>query len=620
MKKKIFAMGLSLLFAACCFPKMSFAAEPAENVVAKVNGKTYATLKEAVDAAPENSTVTLLSDVTEDVIFNKNITVDGASKYTISGASTVKAGTLTNLTLKPNETNTNGKLLTIGNGDSTSINLENVTIHYSVTKRSSGSAVTVSGNSATIKINHCRFINTPNNNGTTTDAPEWSYGLYVNEQNDAGSITFTNNEFNGAFRTMLANVSGNFLIENCEFINSVYSVANGPTGGSAGEATTITTSAASNNQIVVKNNMLNNAGSIYLQTQANFTGNTIKNDKFEHYIQAKGSIGQPIDFKNNTFQLGTNNLVVIDVAATPILLPAGQPAVNYWIWSDTPANVRPADYSDYKYMYNEDGSITFMPQSDVAFEQFFAQKTNGNIQVNDQDTVLIEKNLKINDIEIDSDKNITFEIAKDATLEIAGALDIQGKITVKGEGALIITEQGKVNIYSDAALTVSPDTSLKNNGFISNNGELTIPDTTTGNGTIEGTGITEKVHNAVHVEAKEPTCDTDGNIEYWYCSFCDKYFSDKALTQEISKEKTSRKALGHKYENGKCTVCGKADPNYKPETSPTDNENDGNSNQEFSNSHAPKTGDNNHIGLMIALMLGASIAFFGVKRDKKQHG
>lgn len=52
MKKKIFAMGLSLLFAACCFPKMSFAAEPAENVVAKVNGKTYATLKEAVDAAP----------------------------------------------------------------------------------------------------------------------------------------------------------------------------------------------------------------------------------------------------------------------------------------------------------------------------------------------------------------------------------------------------------------------------------------------------------------------------------------------------------------------------------------------------------------------------------------
>ncbi|MEI3553061.1 MAG: hypothetical protein V8Q17_11130 [Acutalibacteraceae bacterium] len=52
---------------------------------------------------------------------------------------------------------------------------------------------------------------------------------------------------------MLANVSGNFLIEDCEFINSVYSVVNGPTSGSGSEATTITTSSASNNHIVVKN-------------------------------------------------------------------------------------------------------------------------------------------------------------------------------------------------------------------------------------------------------------------------------------------------------------------------------------------------------------------------------
>ena len=36
------------------------------------------------------------------------------------------------------------------------------------------------------------------------------------------------------------------------------------------------TSSATNNQIVVKNNIFDNAGAIYLQTQANFTGNTIK--------------------------------------------------------------------------------------------------------------------------------------------------------------------------------------------------------------------------------------------------------------------------------------------------------------------------------------------------------
>lgn len=610
-------MMLSLFVATCLFPTVALAAEPTGNNVAEINGTKYETLKDAVEKAKEGDTITLLSDVTEDVKFNKNITVDGAGKYTISGLSTVQAGTLTNLTLKPNDNNANGSLLTIGSGTETSINLENVTVHYSVTKRSGGSAATVSGNKAAIKINNCRFINTPTNNGVTVDAPEWSYGLFINEQNDAGNITFTNNEFNGAFRTMLPNVSGNFLIENCRFINSVYSVKDGPTGGAGAEATTITTSSATNNQIVVKNNTFDNAGAIYLQTQANFTGNTIKNDKFEHYIQAKGGIGQPIDFTNNTFQLGTNNLVIIDVAAAPILLPAGQPAVNYWIWADTPEDVRPADYSDYKYMYNKDGSITFMPQSNVALEQFFNQN-NGNIQVGNHDTVLVEENLESSNITIDSDKNITFELAEGSTLEITGTLDIQGKVTIKGEGKLIIPEQGNVNIDSDAALYVTPNTKFENNGKISNNGELTIPDTSTGSGTIEGMGTTEKAHNAKHFEAKSPTCDADGNIEYWYCESCDKYFSDKDLTQEISKENIILKALGHKYKNGKCTVCGKADPSYKPNVPQADNGNHGNSNQKPSNSTVPKTGDTNHIGLLAALMLLSIFSFFTINIYKRK--
>ena len=617
MKKRLLTMMLSLFVATCLFPTVALAAEPTGNNVAEINGTKYETLKDAVEKAKEGDTITLLSDVTEDVKFNKNITVDGAGKYTISGLSTVQAGTLTNLTLKPNDNNANGSLLTIGSGTETSINLENVTVHYSVTKRSGGSAATVSGNKAAIKINNCRFINTPTNNGVTVDAPEWSYGLFINEQNDAGNIAFTNNEFNGAFRTMLPNVSGNFLIENCRFINSVYSVKDGPTGGAGAEATTITTSSATNNQIVVKNNTFDNAGAIYLQTQANFTGNTIKNDKFEHYIQAKGGIGQPIDFTNNTFQLGTNNLVIIDVAAAPILLPAGQPAVNYWIWADTPEDVRPADYSDYKYMYNKDGSITFMPQSNVALEQFFNQN-NGNIQVGNHDTVLVEENLESSNITIDSDKNITFELAEGSTLEITGTLDIQGKVTIKGEGKLIIPEQGNVNIDSDAALYVTPNTKFENNGKISNNGELTIPDTSTGSGTIEGMGTTEKAHNAKHFEAKSPTCDADGNIEYWYCESCDKYFSDKDLTQEISKENIILKALGHKYKNGKCTVCGKADPSYKPNVPQADNGNHGNSNQKPSNSTVPKTGDTNHIGLLAALMLLSIFSFFTINIYKRK--
>lgn len=34
--------------------------------------------------------------------------------------------------------------------------------------------------------------------------------------------------------------------------------------------------------------------------------------------------------------------------------------------------------------------------------------------------------------------------------------------------------------------------------------------------------------------AKEATCTEEGNIAYWYCANCDRYFSDKNATQEIS--------------------------------------------------------------------------------------
>ena len=37
--------------------------------------------------------------------------------------------------------------------------------------------------------------------------------------------------------------------------------------------------------------------------------------------------------------------------------------------------------------------------------------------------------------------------------------------------------------------------------------------------------------NLQHVEAKEPTCSEAGNIEYWYCPDCEQYWQDEALTQ-----------------------------------------------------------------------------------------
>ena len=83
-------------------------------------------------------------------------------------------------------------------------------------------------------------------------------------------------------------------------------------------------------------------------------------------------------------------------------------------------------------------------------------------------------------------------------------------------------------------------------------------------------------HDLQHFEAKDPTCGKEGNIEYWYCAGCGKYFADKAAGKEIAKEKTVLAATGeHDWsawvegegencETGgtlrrSCSICGKTE-------------------------------------------------------------
>ena len=44
--------------------------------------------------------------------------------------------------------------------------------------------------------------------------------------------------------------------------------------------------------------------------------------------------------------------------------------------------------------------------------------------------------------------------------------------------------------------------------------------------------------NLQHISAKAATEDAEGNIEYWYCEGCNKYYSDKDGTEEIAKADT----------------------------------------------------------------------------------
>ncbi len=80
-------------------------------------------------------------------------------------------------------------------------------------------------------------------------------------------------------------------------------------------------------------------------------------------------------------------------------------------------------------------------------------------------------------------------------------------------------------------------------------------------------GTAAHTHSLTHIAAKAPTCAEQGNIEYWFCAPCGKYFSDAAAQHEITLADTVIPATGsHSYntwtsnDNGThshvCSVCG----------------------------------------------------------------
>lgn len=52
-------------------------------------------------------------------------------------------------------------------------------------------------------------------------------------------------------------------------------------------------------------------------------------------------------------------------------------------------------------------------------------------------------------------------------------------------------------------------------------------------------------HELTAVQEKTATCIEAGNLAYWYCEGCGKYFSDEAALQEIAEADTVTEPLGH---------------------------------------------------------------------------
>lgn len=106
-----------------------------------------------------------------------------------------------------------------------------------------------------------------------------------------------------------------------------------------------------------------------------------------------------------------------------------------------------------------------------------------------------------------------------------------------------------------------------------------------------------------HIEAKAATKTSEGNIEYWYCEGCGKYYKDAKATQEITKEQTVTAKLPS---DNNTSTGGSTGNNNKPSSNATT---------------SPQTGDNSNLTLWIALLLasgGAVVVTTVYGRKKKR--
>lgn len=69
-----------------------------------------------------------------------------------------------------------------------------------------------------------------------------------------------------------------------------------------------------------------------------------------------------------------------------------------------------------------------------------------------------------------------------------------------------------------------------------------------------------------HIDAKAATAAEEGNIAYWYCDGCGKYFSDAAATKEITKAATVTAKLPQPTTPPTATPT--ASPTAQPTTAP----------------------------------------------------
>ena len=192
--------------------------------------------------------------------------------------------------------------------------------------------------------------------------------------------------------------------------------------------------------------------------------------------------------------------------------------------------------------------------------------------------------------------------------KVIGNASIPSDVTVESDM--------KLTIPAGTTLTVPADITLTNHGLITLEGTMNRDSTIICDRHIGGTATcvdkakcdiclaaygdvdTTNHSDLRHVTKVDATATADGNIEYWYCEGCGKYFSDKNGTKEIKKADIVTAKL--------------KDDSKSPQT--------GDNSKPKDDSNSPQAGDNSNLALWIALLFisgGAAIGTTVVSRKKK---
>lgn len=509
---------LSVLIAA----SMTLMAAPfsayASTVAATVDGQSYDTLQEAINAG-DGKTVALEADVTESVTIPEGTTV----------ILDLKDKTLTNEANKHTITN-KGTLTIKGNGT-----VDNIS-HGKGALVNNGT-VTMTGGSLTRSM---EAGSSASDNGGNS----W----YVVD-NNSGTFNMENGKIYGVSRysSLIRNIDAEFNMTGGELESGFIVLKNDDNGKIKMTGGTITTTAE-------------NGSAIQNWGKLEMTGGTLKAAEGAAALYALSWSAE---------------------YAQPEAVISGDAVLDGFVKVQTDLNYAGDDtVPSTKVIFNGGnvtGKIMVLDKGDVVindgvFKGEIAKTENAENAVISGGTFSVAPDASL----VDAEKAAVgfTKAGEDAVFYVGTSDEINKKLSSAADGDSINVISGKVE------LDIAEGVVINNDG-----GEVTV----NGEKVEKGEAIeTPHVHNAVKVDAKAPTDKNDGNIEYWYCAGCGKYFSDEALTKEISEKDTVIAAAGSgddDYAKGDEKEPAKDEPKKDGDT--------------------PKTGDSADIMLYVLLLASA---------------